>query len=168
MKQELTNFLQDPNQETFLAIRAAILAHPGYAPYSKDLAEIEAALFAKEPEKAQALLKAAQPNVLLSPRAHLFAAVLARGRGDQDRVGMETFFANTCARGILSTGDGSEQAPYLVLRVEDVRDVVKFLEKKLVAQTSVQREQRHLEQAQTEDGLSLWFDVTDAYLQPPR
>jgi hypothetical protein len=163
MKQELTNFLQNPNRETFLALRVTLLVHPNYAPHSKDLIEIEAALFAKEPEKAQSLLRSAQPNLLLSPRAHLFAAVLARGRGEQERVEMETFFANACAQGILSTGDGSKQSPYLVLRVEDERDVLKFLEKKLRKQSLLHQDNKHLDLIETEDDLSLWFDITDAY-----
>jgi hypothetical protein len=163
MKQLLTTFLQDPTKENFLAIRAAVRGHPSYAPYSKDLAEIEAALFNNEADKAQEMLKAAQPNLLLSPRAHLFAAILARKRGEQQRVEMETFFANACAQGILSTGNGSENAPYLVLRIEDERDILKYIEKKMVEQALVHKEEKHFDCVKTEDGLSLWFDLTDAY-----
>jgi hypothetical protein len=163
MKQELTTFLQDPNKENFLAIRGLVRDHTSYAPYSKDLSEIETALFQSEFDRAQQLLKNAFPNLLLSPRAHLLLAVLARKHEEIQRMEVETFFANACARGIVATGDGSEQAPYLVLRVEDERDVLKFLEKKLRKQSLLHKDDKHLDLIETEDGLSLWFDITDAY-----
>jgi hypothetical protein len=163
MKQLLVEYLQEPTKEKFLALREAVRTHASYSPYSTDLGDIEKALFSNDKVKAGELLKSAFPNLLLSPRAHLFAAILARGRDDQNTLQMETYFANACAQGILFTGDGSEASPYLVLRVEDEYDILKFLEKKMKSQSLVHLNGRRLDRVVLEDDSTLWFDISDAY-----
>ena len=101
------------------------------------------------------------PNLLLSPRAHLCAAMIAESEGDEERRRMEGAVAYACVQGILSTGDGTKQRPYVVTRTSDEYDVLQFLGKELESQSLLEEEDRHYDQLRCKDGSEMWFDVTD-------
>lgn len=156
-------FRDQPTRETFLAVRQAVVAHSDYDPYARDLDEALALFGEKKYREAQERIKAAMPNLLLSPKAHLVASVAARELGDSETQLFENKCCFRCLEGILSTGDGSEARPYLVLRTSDIYDVLMLQQKKLATQALVQKGGRSYDQMTCTDGTVLWFDVTDAY-----
>lgn len=163
MKDAFLEFLQQPSPESFGKVRRLILESPHYAPYSKQLDEIDALIQEGSFERAREAVQAAMPNFLLSPRAHIYAAFLARQRGDKEAERIEGYLATLCAQAILTTGDGSEERPYLVMRVSDEYDVLRFLEKDLASPSLVTKGEKHLDRVTLTGGEVLWFDISDAY-----
>jgi hypothetical protein len=163
MKDVFFDFLQNPGRESYLKIRDLVVAHPSYNAYARDLDEL-AKLYGEERyDEMEAQKDRALPNYLLSPRLHLLAGLAARKRGDERAAEMEFFICSMCLEGILSTGDGSEERPYLVLRTTDEYDVLQHLDKTLDMQELMHKGERSYDVMNCQDGSVLWFDITDAF-----
>lgn len=75
---------------------------------------------------------------------------------------MEYQIGQICIDCILSTGDGSKDQPYLVLRTSDEYDVLEHLDKKVKQQSLTGNGEKRFDVLECEDGSEYWFDVTDA------
>jgi hypothetical protein len=158
--------MQEPDQQRYQELRQAVIRHEGYNGYSDDLGGCEKLYEEKRYEEVRAGLRDAMPNLLLSPRAHMLAALAARHLGDEQSSEMEGFIFNCCMEGILGSGDGTESAPYLVLRVSDEYDVLMHLSKTMRQQALIEREEKSFDVLTCEDGTELWFDITDMHNRP--
>ncbi len=156
-------FLESPNRQTYLAVRAAVVASERYDPYSREMDDVDAILDADKLDDARRLLSGAMPNLLLSPAAHLVLSFIAKNSGDGERAQMESFVAATCCRGILATGDGTKDSPYLVVRISDEYDLIQYLGKEFNDQAIIEDGDRHFDRIEFQDGSEIWFDITDAY-----
>ena len=163
MRDLFAAFLDDPTRERFLAVRQALVADPAYDPYSTDLDDAENLFTEKQYAAAHRRLSDAMPNLLLSPRAHLIASLAARELDDTKAHEFENFVCFRCLDGLLATGDGGEDQPFLVLRTSDIYDVLLHQQKELAQQSLVQKGGRSYDHMTCTDGTELWFDVTDAY-----
>src|SRR4051794_30704824 len=128
MRDEFLEFLREPSQVNFLAVRMMLLTHEAYQPYSDDLDRIHDLYNQQKFEEANSLCKESFPNLLLSPRAHLLLALTAQKLGKEEEAEMEYFIFERCLEGIVGTGNGTEQKPYLVLRTSDEYDLLQHLE----------------------------------------
>lgn len=155
--------VNEPNKERFLDVRRLILAWPQYDPYSNDLVDIESLYGEKKFDAAKQQLDKSMPNLLLSPRAHILAYLIARGRGDFKVANNERVIIKSLYQGLMSTGDGTREHPYLVLRVSDEYDLLMHFSKKASSNSTQSIEEKHFDVLHCEDGSSVWFDVTDAY-----
>jgi len=163
MRELFLAFLQSPSRDTYLAVRSALISGPAYDPYARDILDVVELIEQERFIDADELLRAAMPNLLLSPRAHLCAAMIAEEAGDEERRRMEGAVAYACVQGILSTGDGTKQHPYVVTRTSDEYDVLQFLDKELGGQSLCEEGDRHYDLLRCKDGSEMWFDVTDPY-----
>ena len=163
MKELFIRFVQSPNRESFLAVRTAVISSNFYDPYSKDFEEIDELVESGKFDEASEKIAAAMPNLLLSPRAHMISAFLAERSNDQQRTEMEDLISVACCEGILATGDGSKDNPYLVLRTSDEYDVIEYCQQKISGQALINDGEQHFDLMQLEDGTEMWFDVTDAF-----
>ncbi len=163
MKDEFQTFLGRPSREKYLALRAAVIASDEYDPYSRDLDHASADVGSAEFSRARQSIMAAMPNVLLSPRAHLLLSYISAKTGDEERAQTEGAIACSCAEGILSTGDGSREHPYQIVRISDEYDVARYLRKEVAEQSLMAERGRHFDCLRCSDGSTLWFDVTDAF-----
>ena len=161
MRELFLAFLESPSRDTYLAVRSALISGPAYEPYSRDILDLVDLIEKGQFAEADELLRGAMPNLLLSPRAHLCAAMIAEQAGDEERRRMEGAVAYACVQGILSTGDGTKQHPYVVTRTSDEYDVLQFLKKELASQSLHEEGDRHYDELRCEDGSEMWFDVTD-------
>ncbi|MCA8911667.1 MAG: DUF4919 domain-containing protein [Planctomycetes bacterium] len=156
-------FLKDPNRDNFIAIRDVVRNHSSYAPYGQELNAAEKLLEGEDwngfIDKGRELI----PNYLLSPRFHLMRSFALKQIGDEESADMEAAMCMVCIEGIRSTGDGTEDAPWLVLRTLDEYDVLEQMGKSLKKQALVHKEGRALDRMECEDGEVVWFDVTDAF-----
>jgi hypothetical protein len=159
----LAAFQKEPNKENFVRLRAAVVAAPSYDPYSFDLNEIGDLAKKEQFAEVRTRLKAAMPNLLLSPRAHLFASQAAEKLGDARTAANERSLTEACFKGILSTGDGSEKKPYLVTRVSDEYDVLGYLKKRSGRQGIMRVGDKQLDRIECSDGSECCFDVTDVF-----
>ncbi len=165
MKELFFDFLESPNRETYLAVRDALVSSEFYQPYSDEMSDIGDLLDAGKLDEAAEKLAASMPNLLLSPRAHLMLSFLAKETNEEDHAKMEGFIAATCCEGVLSTGEGTQESPYVVVRTSDEHDVVQYLGKQFKQQSLVEDGDRHFDRIDCEDGAEIWFDITDAYNQ---
>ena len=163
MNELFLTFLDKPTRENFVAVRRAVTMHAGYEPYSNDLQEMNDLYEAKRYAEVRERFRAAVPNLLLSPRAHMLLALAARHLGKDEDFEMERAIYARCLEGIESTGDGSHESPYLVLRTSDEYDLLMAREKQLKQQSLIGDEDRHLDRLECTDGTDLYFDITDPF-----
>ncbi len=98
---------------------------------------------------------------LLSPSFHLWSARIAAALDDAEGVELEQFQFDACVTGLLATGDGTLESPYLVTYTSDVRDIVAAKQQRLVAQHLVRRPQGCFDLVTCDDNSELWFTRRD-------
>lgn len=108
-------------------------------------------------------ISALMPNWLLSPYIHVFWSMVANQLGNQKASEMEMFIAQMCLKGILSTGDGSPEHPFLVTRTLDEYDVLRNMNKELEMQSLVKTDGKLMDYLRCKDGTEIVFDITDCY-----
>jgi hypothetical protein len=165
VREELIQFIQSPDRDAYLAFRAKLVASDVYEPYSD---EIETAYELCDQQKlvdARNTIQNAMGNLILSPSAHNLLGFLHHKLGDEQAAQMEMMIGQACIEGILASGDGSTNNPYIVARTSDEYDVFEYLGKQLEQQSLVHKDDKHLDLIQCTDGSDYWFDITDAYNQ---
>ena len=159
----IVDLLSQPSRENYLRLWEAVTSGPSYAPYGDPFGPVEQRLEAGDFAGAQEALRPVLGQLLLCPRAHLLASVAAKRAGDEDAAGFESMFYVRCIQGILATGDGTADRPYLVTRTSDEYDVLSHLEKELQVQSLMHGpDGRSLDRMTCTDGSELHFDVTRA------
>lgn len=157
---EIQQFLVEPSAERFLSLRDAVSESPGYLPYSSDLTKGHELLTEGRFEEAKSYLLSLAPGWILNPGMHRLLSVACYQLGQVQIAMLEHEMAMAMLNGILSTGDGSEARPYLVLHVADEYDVLNHLEKRSQGQALVQKGERYCDLRTCDDGSEIWFDVT--------
>lgn len=163
MKELFLHFLESPDRDSYLAVRNALISSEHYDPYSDEMDKINELLDAGKLEEAREKLSESMPNLLLSPSAHLTISFIAEKSDDEKGAKMEGFIAATCCEGVLATGDGTKDNPYIVVRTSDEHDVVQYLGKQFTRQSLIEDGNRYFDRINCDDGSELWFDVTDPY-----
>ena len=105
-------------------------------------------------------LKNLSPLVALSPAVHVLALDSARRAADEEDAELEAFLLDVCLSGILATGDGSAESPYLVVCAADERHVCRALGLEPGPQALVNHSGRSLDVVQCLDGTDVWFNVS--------
>ncbi len=156
----LRTYLEQPSRENYLRLREAVAASADYAPYGakpdKACPLFEEGKF----EEAIMVLRDLMGNFLLNPRIHQYLSFAWHKQGKEQNAAMEYGIAKQCLEGILSTGTGEKDRPYLVLHVEDEYDVLRHLEKKPQKQSLVRDGERDCDVLECEDGTTIWFDIS--------
>lgn len=165
MNEQFRSFLQSPNRETYLALRNKIISSESYQPYSDEF-EIASELYGEQKlQQARDTLQKSMANLLLSARAHQLLGFLHSKTSDVQAAQAELMIANACVEGILATGNGSVDSPYIVVRTSDEHDVIDHLGKELESQSLSHINNKHLDLIRCKDGTEYWFDITDAFEQ---
>jgi hypothetical protein len=160
LQADFAAFLKSPGRETFLRAQKSLAASPAYAPRSPEFEEVEKLLQDKDYAQAKEVLDAAMPNLLLSPRAHSYAADVAKGLGDGPAAKKEADIAAKLLEGLLSTGDGSQKLPIAVTRPSDEYDVARHLKKRISGQSPRSKDGQSFDVLQCPGDTELWFNTT--------
>jgi hypothetical protein len=168
LSEGLAKLVAEPTKENYLAVRKLVVSHSKYDPYSRDLDEIERLSTDPKNENLRKRAKAAAPNLLLSPKYHRILKIAALWRGEEATLVAERRMAAACLKGILATGDGTAEKPYLVVRISDEYDVLAFLGKRSESQALSFQGDRKLDIHQCSDASTVWFDVTDVFAHVTR
>lgn len=164
MEQRFQAMLAKPSRANYLRVFEAVTSAPSYDPYSEDLDEAFELVDKGDFGAARAKLRAAMPNLLLSPRAHTLAALVAEKLGDKDEARRQGEIAQKCLEAIKSTGDGSsDRKAFLVTRPSDEYDVLRSLSVGFRAQSLQKLQGRHYDVFRCDDGERRWFDITVAF-----
>lgn len=158
------SFFQKPDKDSFLAVREAVCSHPDYDPFSPTVLECVELREGEDFGRIPKLLQGDMMNTLLSPLAHLINRDVFDKQDEKGKAVLEHQVYLRCVEGILSAGDGSMEAPYPVLRLDDIGDVLRHLEKldKHRFDRVLYTGGRYLEVYQVEKQ-PLVFDVTAPY-----
>lgn len=160
MRDLLIAYLQTPTPETFGALRDAVAASESYEPYDSYQTQFEALLGRKQYDEARELLRSKMSGWMLNPSIHMHMSFVCHKLNDQECASAERSIARAVLQGILDSGDGSRERPYLVMRTADEYDVLDYLDKIPSGQELVTEAQRMLDHLTCADGSGFWFDVT--------
>jgi hypothetical protein len=164
MRELFLAFLKEPTAENFRTVRDLVVNAPNYDGYGGGLDQMRDAYNQKRFDDLRTAFGEAQPNLLLSPEAHFLLSLAARELGDAEGAEFEKFVCFRCIDGIRTTGEGTQEKPYLVLRTSDEYDVLNALGKQLQSQALVHGENgRSYDKMTLADGSEVWFDITDLF-----
>ena len=161
MNEPFKDYLESPTLEKYLALRESIITHESYNPYSTELEEIDNLLEQNEFEKVTEFIKVGFPNLFLSPRFHMYLGVAFDKLGKTEEADTEKALFTLCIDGLLKTGDGSKDNPYIVTRVNDEYDLLFILEKEHKTQALINHNGVSMDALTLTDGSTLYFDITD-------
>lgn len=152
-----------PNHLSFLELRQLVIESEKYDPDSITLLEAVEAKESGDPQRAIDLLIESHENFLLTPFFHFYFADLYKSIGDEEGYISSTGLGVACIDGILSTGNGTEEKPYLVLRISEEKDILNVLGHEPITQSIVRKEDKHFDVFECEKGLKYWFDISDFF-----
>ena len=161
MQEIFVAFLSNPTLDTFLAVRDLVVNAANYDGYSQDLRKMEEAYQQKRFADVKNTFAQAQPNLLISPGAHLLLSFTLRDESNAKASDMERFVCYRCVEGIKLTGDGTQEKPYLVLRTSDEYDMLSALGKQFASQHLIHDEGRSFDKITCADESEVWFDITE-------
>jgi hypothetical protein len=170
MHDELQAFLEAPSARTYRRVREALLDEVANAsPEALSLTSlIELAELAAAGEFAALLERTEELSITwaLSPRVHYLAAVAAEELGETETAELERFTFQACLEGILATGDGTPDAPYLITYVSDEYDVAAALGLEPRSQSLVEQPGYLCDVVKCLDGEEVWFELTGLVHDP--
>lgn len=154
-------FLVQPTEDRY---RAALLAaDASSADAAPSLSSMEEALCEGRYESVRLLGRQWTRFFFLSPRFHRLAAIASKHLGDESDAEMERFAAQACLSGILASGDGSPERPYLICDRADAREVLTRLGLEVVRQSAAERDGRIYDVFEASQGgeapCEVWFAV---------
>jgi hypothetical protein len=157
----LSAFLDTPNADTYLALRAALIHSPDYDAASGALTDFTELVKAGDHEAVRAAIPSLMAQFLVSPQAHMLLATSAKNAGDSAMQKREEVMAMACLHGIADTGDGSAEAPYRCVHVSDQYDLANAKGLTVTGQTSDVQDGRFHDILFCDDSSEMHFDMTE-------
>lgn len=160
MQSALRAFVAQPSRENFLAAREELLAASRRTLDASELDSLSLLADSGDVKGLSEALAHLPPIAALVPRVHYFAALAAEAKGDEQDLELEQMLLVICLRAILMTGDGSEEAPYVVAAASDELDLLDELDLSPSSQSLVHRGDGIFDVIQCQDGSEVWFDAS--------
>lgn len=159
MMKEFTAYLDHPSQTALKTLHAALLKDPGFSRATTWLEHAHDLSMQQRHDEVIRLVLAQMPGALLSPVAHGLLSEAFAGIGDQERSRREAYYAHVAVEAILSSGDGTEPAPWQVLQVADEYAALSNLRLEPVGQAVHQNGGRMYDVISCADGSSRYFEL---------
>lgn len=158
--QLVESYLRTPTPATLSAVHRDISGGGNYDP-ELPLERI-AAPYLQERRYGELLpvLLELMPGAMLSPGTHQLLADCYDHVGQSRAADRERTLARIAVRAILTSGDGSYDRPWGVLRVSDEADALAQRGRTSRHVRYEQRGERLLDLHECDDGSEVWFDVT--------
>lgn len=153
------DYVHDPRPERLRRLRSAVTGSPTFDPGLDLVAVAGAALEEGRIDDAIRGLTSKMPGAALSPSAHAVLAAAFEAKGDEAAARRERLMAELSVTTILSTGDGTREHPWSVLRVADEYDLLRTRGVTSVEQLTLTEGGRLVDGHVDEDGNQLWFAV---------
>lgn len=157
-KDAAADYIEDPTAARLAALREEILASRSYTPTPRF--PLEARRLAVEGRHWEVINLVGEwmPGAFLSPSAHTLLADALDAVGDHEEAGRERFLTRLAVQTILRSGDGSSGHPFVVLRVDDEYDLLRWTRRTPISQrlAITQEEPRDVI---THDRGESWFSV---------
>ena len=154
-------FLQRPTRASFITLREMVIQDDAYAPSALVLAELTQLLDVEAHAEVVQRVEELLPGWALCPRLHFLVGCAAEALGDTEEVEFCRFLSSTCVDGILSTGDGSRERPWLAAYPSDAQDCLARLGLKVVSQQLIDDGDALLDVIMADNGKCFCFHVTE-------
>ncbi len=158
----LNAYLRERTLDRYLAARDAMLVSRRYDPKSTVLPDAYRLLGRGLYHQVLAVATQSMGNWILNPGIHFVAARAFLELGDEARSESEAETGRALLGGLLMTGDGSPDRPYVVLRTADEYDVLASMGLRCRAHQVAYRDGRAYDATACDDGRDVWFDVSAA------
>jgi hypothetical protein len=149
--------LPHPTKENYMRTYRLLCGSSFYNPFSKDVEELESLLNAGNFNGVVQKYKAANPNIILTPQAHLVYAFALKELKEINTSQIFIAAAMSVCEAIRTTGTGTQSSPFIVTHQDSCAGFVEFgLEKDPIsirgdAETALQI-------IKCKDGSEVWFD----------
>lgn len=154
-----TAYAERRDAESLHALRTEVLRSPGYDAGLNLLSEVAELLEDDDYAAVISRVRGHMPGAFFSPAAHALLATSHEALGDTTRASRERRAATLAMESILTSGDGTSDRPWSVLRISDEYDVLRARGRKSTRQTYVTRRGRELDHHRLDDGSEAWFDI---------
>ncbi len=161
LDERFSRLLAEPTADHYLAVRSHVLQQPDHDPGDGRIHELAqqfrngdfAALIAHAPQ----LL----PTWVLSPRWHYFLGCSLLETGRETDAQRERERSRACLFGLMETGDGSWERPFVITYLSDAYDLLRAHRLHSESQRLIDDGLRRLDTIQASDGRIWHFDVSD-------
>jgi hypothetical protein len=160
-------FLVEPSAERFFAALGAFDLPASIKPPS--LESLDLALSEGRFDSIRTLARQWSRYFALSVHFHRLAAIAALEMGDADDAELERFAAEACLEGVLKSGDGSAERPYVIAHRADAQEVLAKLKFKPIRQKCVQTDQARcdvFEGKSAQGEQEVWFSAPSTFSLP--
>lgn len=154
-------WVDNPGPGTLAPLMDEIQAQPNYY-VSPDFSGAVAALRSGDTAEALDELLALMPGAFLSPLAHSLLADVYDARYRDAEAVRERALARASLVTILSSGDGTLERPWIVLRISDEYDVLAQLGERCALQTPAEESHRVVDRIATVEGNTYYFELRRA------
>jgi tetratricopeptide (TPR) repeat protein len=160
----IARFLARQDKETFAAAQIGIIADRHYDQTARGLDDMLDLYRQKQYRKALDRFQAASPDLALSPQAHFYASRCYEELGQKDLQKKETSYVRACLKGLLATGDGSPEHPFVVTHASDEYDLLACpLKTESKSLSTTHRKGRWYDVLECANGKTYWFDITQTF-----
>ena len=142
------------------ALRDAVRRSPGFDPGLDVVHAVAPALARADHAEAASVVQRLMPGAFFSPSAHAALAAAHAGLGDDARARAERGLQVLAIESIRSTGDGTRERPWSVLRISDQYDLLRADHRTSRQQSLVAAAGGSLDRHVCDDGSEAWFDVS--------
>lgn len=143
-----------------MRLRDAVRSSPGFDAGLDVVGAVAPALARGAHEEAVAIVEGLMPGAFFSPSAHAALGAARAALGDHARARAERRTQVLALESIRSTGDGTREHPWSVLRVSDQYDVLRADRRTSREQTLTTSGGRSLDRHVCDDGSDVWFEVS--------
>lgn len=147
----------DPTAENLIELHRAIMAAPSYDPMVMIAGSVAPLAKAGEHQAIVDELWRKMPGACLSPTAHMHLSLAYANLGDKQAAQRERKFAMLAMNSIRDGGDGSQERPFPVLRIEDEYTVIDAVKQQSTGQRQISDDSGHFDVHTLEDGSEMWF-----------
>ncbi|MGY8769715.1 MAG: hypothetical protein ACKVH8_14955 [Pirellulales bacterium] len=95
-----------------------------------------------------------------SPSLHFFAAMAAEKMGQYSEAETEAFLVESMFQGLLSTGDGTLENPYLITQLTDELDILSFKNLEKISQRLIGTAAGTIDAVTCDDHSTVHFDLS--------
>jgi hypothetical protein len=141
-------------------LRDAVRSSPGFDAGVDVIGTVSPAMARGDFAAAVAAVRALMPGAFFSPSAHAALGAAHAALGDEARAEAERRTQVLALESIRSTGDGTRDRPWSVLRISDQYDVLRADRRVPREQTLLVVDGRSLDRHLCEDGSEAWFEVS--------
>ncbi|MEZ6104095.1 MAG: hypothetical protein R3E01_34575 [Pirellulaceae bacterium] len=127
MHKAYESFLINPTADGYLRLRKKIVANRSLSRHWEELAQVARLMRRGAFDDVLAAGEAMFPAWMLSPRWHYYMGLAALRLHDGESAEIERFELQSCLVGLLATGDGTPESPYLATYLSDAQDVARAL-----------------------------------------